>query len=176
MDDHTTNDSAQEIPYGYCHCGCGRKTNIAHQSSTEKGWIRGQPRKFIRGHRQRLGLYQSPEDAFWRNVTPGEPEQCWEWRGALNGDGYGLAQWVGASKRWRAHRLSYYLHFGSIPANLQVLHKCDNPQCVNPGHLFLSADGRKWVFATRNRKSVRDQSFSCFQYRKQEGLEAYRVD
>lgn len=39
-----------EIPYGYCRCGCGQKTRIAHQSSTQLGWIKGEPIKYILGH------------------------------------------------------------------------------------------------------------------------------
>jgi hypothetical protein len=129
---HTT----QEIPYGYCHCGCGQLTSIALQSSTKHGYVRGEPKHFVIGHRARLGKYPSAEVAFWSHVTPGAADDCWRWHGPLNGYGYGLAQWIG-SRRWRAHRLSYYLHFGPIPDDIQVLHKCDNPPCVNPNHLFL---------------------------------------
>jgi len=39
-----------EIPYGYCHCGCGQKTNIATRTSTKKGWIKGEPLRFIKYH------------------------------------------------------------------------------------------------------------------------------
>ncbi len=39
-----------EISYGYCHCGCGGKTNIATQTRTELGWVEGEPFKFKRGH------------------------------------------------------------------------------------------------------------------------------
>jgi hypothetical protein len=40
----------QEIPFGYCHCGCGQKTNLASQNHTEGGWTKGQPMKYIHGH------------------------------------------------------------------------------------------------------------------------------
>lgn len=70
---------------------------------------------------------------FWRNVHV-VPESCWDWLACLDGCGYG--DWRRQGFR-RAHRFSWWLHNGPIPHNLWVLHKCDNPGCVRPDHLFL---------------------------------------
>lgn len=70
---------------------------------------------------------------FWSRVriTPG----CWDWLGPVTADGYGRL--FGVDKEARAHRLSFEMHVGPIPEGLFVLHKCDNPPCCNPDHLFL---------------------------------------
>ena len=61
-----------------------------------------------------------------------QPNGCWNWAGA-NGD-YGLKYANG--RKYKAHRWMYEQHVGPIPAGHGVLHKCDNPSCVNQDHLF----------------------------------------
>jgi hypothetical protein len=60
-----------------------------------------------------------------------EAEECWLWHGRSGPGGYG---WL---RSLRAHRVSWELFLGPIPFGQHVLHRCDSPPCVNPGHLFL---------------------------------------
>ena len=60
---------------------------------------------------------------------------CWMWKGGVNGRGYGIF-WA-QNKSWRAHRVSYEIHKGEIPEGLVVRHKCDTPLCCNPEHLEI---------------------------------------
>lgn len=140
MNDHTPQlplfiaapgDPTLEIPYGYCQCGCGRKTKIAPYNRPEKGEIAGVPRRWLAGHQRRTRI----EVRFWRFITRGAPNDCWEWQGNRNKKGYGIiAEQTG---RTLAHRLSWIIHYDPIPGDLRVLHTCDNPPCCNPSHLFL---------------------------------------
>lgn len=81
--------------------------------------------------------------AFWANVRRGEPSACWPWQAGTAHKGYGHARWPNAEGRIQdtnAQRVAWLLTNGPIPEGVFVLHRCDNPPCCNPAHLFLGTN------------------------------------
>lgn len=93
---------------------------------------------------------------FWSKVDKRGPNDCWLWTAGKQTKGYGQF-WLGA--KVRAHRVSWEMVNGPIPAGLCVLHRCDVRACVNPAHLWLgtrsdnSADMSRKGRATRGARS-----------------------
>jgi hypothetical protein len=76
-------------------------------------------------------------ERFWSKVSKAANDSdCWIWTARTNRTGYGEFR-VSPIRMATAHRVSFELARGPIPAGLLVCHRCDVPACVNPAHLFL---------------------------------------
>lgn len=76
---------------------------------------------------------------FWARVERRGPRECWPWTGPPSDWGYGLIRI--ASHIYIASRVAWTLAKKTEPGSLLVCHRCDNPLCCNPAHLFLGTDG-----------------------------------
>ncbi len=86
--------------------------------------------------RREIVLSEKDVQRFWSKVDQsGGRSKCWPWKAARLKLGYGVFMMRG-NITLRAHRIAFTLAKGHIPNGLDVCHKCDNPPCTNPAHLF----------------------------------------
>jgi hypothetical protein len=78
----------------------------------------------------------APEaERFWSKVQKGDG--CWHWIACTGGGGYGAFTPTGTHRHTTAHRVAWRLTYDPIPKGQFVCHRCDNPRCCRPDHLFL---------------------------------------
>jgi hypothetical protein len=93
------------------------------------------------------------QDIILSRVSPCPETGCWLWVGRYGPRDYGQIRPGRGEKEYRAHRLSWLIFRGTIPAGMVVRHRCDVTACVNPDHLVLG--------------TVQDNSDDCVQRRRQ---------
>jgi len=90
---------------------------------------------------------------FWSYVDIRGLFDCWEWKGFLNKDGYGHFRFN--KHHIKANRFSYQLYHGEIPEGKLVCHKCNNPKCVNPFHLYAGTPQDNMADKVRTNRQAR---------------------
>lgn len=111
---------------GLCECGCGGATLPAPRTRAAREWIKGQPMRFLSGHRRKLSLEPYRVDS---------ASGCWVWLRGRDLNGYGYLWDKERKRNVRAHVAYYEEAHGAVPNGLELDHLCFNTSCCNPAHL-----------------------------------------
>lgn len=142
-------DSRGELIWA-CRCACGRE-RVAKSSYLRDGrtW-----------HCGCVPLAGDLSHRFWSKVD--KSGECWLWKSSRGPKGYGQFTVKRGSNPVLTHRLAWELTSGPIEGGLFVLHRCDNPPCCNPEHLFLGTNAdnvRDMMSKGRHRNQISQQAF-----------------
>ena len=153
----SVSDSGFTMAMWLCLCDCGNEKTVRQQKllqGTTKscGCIRKEKAK---KWASKLNLVVDVEKYIKDRVSINPDTGCWEWVGSFFSNGYARAGLKGYSKR--ASRLCYSYFVGEIPKNMFACHKCDNPGCVNPDHIFIGTAKDNLLDMSNKGRSLRGE-------------------
>ena len=125
--------SGINVPHGYCHCGCGKKTNPWTKTSVALGAVRGDPRHFVAGHAQRLLLKSVTERLVAGFDKRDDDDGCWLWRGYSIS---GVPRLMVGGKHLSIRRLMYEEFIGPLEPADDIQLACGERRCGRPDHLI----------------------------------------
>ena len=124
----------------FCSWNCSSKIKKKEQDEKRRiAWASESKEEFLAAMEKRFNKFVIKK------------EGCWGWNGCMNKQGYGTM--LHRHKLLKAHRASYMINHGEITKNLFVLHKCDNPSCSNPEHLFLGTHTDNMIDMTKKKRN-----------------------
>ncbi len=134
--------------------GCETDVRVKSLSLCYKHYVRFKTHSSVGFKKHARGTL---EERFWNFVDKKSEDECWHWTGQILSNGYGRIS-VGARNLGNelAHRVSWRLaNKQEIPEKMVVMHKCDNPKCVNPNHLNIGTHKQNTQdMITKGRKRV----------------------
>lgn len=104
------------------------------------------------------GLTTKYVERFWGYVTKGRKNECWPWRTGSGGYGrFSVCVRHRVYRNYIATRVAYFLGHGVDPGELNVCHKCNNPSCCNPRHLYAGTDADNLGQMAREGRSAKGE-------------------
>jgi hypothetical protein len=172
---------------------CIKGKSFCEYCGLEFEWIRHDSQKPARFCKREctnkdIGIRGNKNRIFWLSATENEKKErmksfffnkviqkegCWGWIGGLDKNGYPYI--YGGKGPYKAHRLSYEIHKGLIPEKMRVCHKCDNPTCTNPEHLFLGTSKENTQDSISKGRFIKGEKVHCSKLKEDEVKEIKKM-